>query len=709
LGNDSRVRFGVFELDIANGELRKQGKPVRLQPQPSKVLAALAARPGELVTRQELRHEIWDGTTFVDFEQGLNFCIRQIRLVLGDDPEKPQFIETIPRRGYRFIADTTPLQGIQTATKGKKNTVVAFAGTILGFSFLALAGFFVYRRNQPLLPEPSSWERITNFTDSATSPSLSPDGRMLTFLRGPDTFAGPGQVYVKLLPDGDPLQLTHDTFLKMSPVFSPRGSSIAYTVAIRWDTWEVPVLGGEPRPMFSNASGLTWIDDGHVLFSKIQSGRHMGLVAATEGRGDERYLYMPKDEGGMVHRSSLSPDGRWLLLAEMDSLHGWLPCRLVPFDRTSSGKPIGVPSAHCTSVAWSPDGHWMYFSSDAGGSFHIWRQRFPEGNPEQVTSGPTEEEGIAMAHDGRSFITSVGTAEGTVWLHDAGGDRQISSEGYAEAPSLSPDGTRLFYLARLRGRGHFSAGLYPNDDLWMVDLHTNRAAPLLSSFPVTGYSVAPDGQRVACSALDGAGKSHLWIAWIDRREPPKQISSRLSESEDIPIFASNGDLFYRGSDGASHYLYRIRKGENAAEKVIQDAIVEPQSVSPDGRWAVTQVALPESEVSRGVVAYPAQGGAPVQICRTLCFVNWTLDGKFIYIHLLGTSPSNEVGRTFVIQTRSGNAFPQLPSSGVQSESDLVTLPGAKTMEGTIFPGPDTTLYTFTKQSVHRNLYRISSH
>ena len=154
--------------------------------------------------------------------------------------------------------------------------------------------------------------------------------------------------------------------------------------------------------MLPNASGLTWIDDAHVLFSKIQSGRHMALVAASEGRADERYLYLPKDEGGMVHRSSLSPDGRWLLLAETDSLHGWLPCRLVPIDKTSSGQPIGVPSAHCTSVAWSPDGRWMYFSSDAGGSFHIWRQQFPEGNPEQVTPGPTEEEGIAMAHDGRS-------------------------------------------------------------------------------------------------------------------------------------------------------------------------------------------------------------------------------------------------------------------------------------------------------------------
>ena len=81
MSNNRRICFGVFELDLANAELRKDGKPVRLQLQPCKVLAELASRPGQLVSRQELKHGIWNGDTFVDFEQGLNFCVRQIRLV----------------------------------------------------------------------------------------------------------------------------------------------------------------------------------------------------------------------------------------------------------------------------------------------------------------------------------------------------------------------------------------------------------------------------------------------------------------------------------------------------------------------------------------------------------------------------------------------------------------------------------------------------
>lgn len=102
------IRFGLFELDPATGDLRREGRPVRLQPQPARVLALLASRPGEVVTREELRQEIWNDGTFVDFERGLNFCISQIRTALNDSADSPRFIETLPRRGYRFIAPVAP-------------------------------------------------------------------------------------------------------------------------------------------------------------------------------------------------------------------------------------------------------------------------------------------------------------------------------------------------------------------------------------------------------------------------------------------------------------------------------------------------------------------------------------------------------------------------------------------------------------------------
>ena len=149
----------------------------------------------------------------------------------------------------------------------------------------------------------------------------------------------------------------------------------------------------------------------------------------------------------------------------------WLPCRLVPFDGSSAGTPVGPAPAQCTDAAWSPDGKWMYFSANTGSGVHIWRQRFPDGTPEQVTFGVTEEEGIHFAPDGRSFVTSIGTSQSTVWVHDSRGDRQITSEGFAFLPSISPDGKKLYYLVRAGGVRNWISG-----GLWVADLDIRDSA-----------------------------------------------------------------------------------------------------------------------------------------------------------------------------------------------------------------------------------------
>src|SRR5579872_1497883 len=100
-GCNPRLRFGAFEANVATGELSKNGRRVRLQPQAFKLLALLLERQGELVSREEMYRSLWGGDTFVNFDQGLNFAIKNIRLALGDDADRPRFVETLPRRGYR--------------------------------------------------------------------------------------------------------------------------------------------------------------------------------------------------------------------------------------------------------------------------------------------------------------------------------------------------------------------------------------------------------------------------------------------------------------------------------------------------------------------------------------------------------------------------------------------------------------------------------
>jgi DNA-binding winged helix-turn-helix (wHTH) protein/tetratricopeptide (TPR) repeat protein len=122
----TRLRFGSFELDPRSGELRKNGELVRLPPQPFKVLSLLARRSGDVVTRSEIREQIWSDVTFVDFDQGLNFCVRQIREALGDDAGAPQYIETLPRRGYRFLLPVDSPEPSLAPTSATRMIVLPF-------------------------------------------------------------------------------------------------------------------------------------------------------------------------------------------------------------------------------------------------------------------------------------------------------------------------------------------------------------------------------------------------------------------------------------------------------------------------------------------------------------------------------------------------------------------------------------------------------
>jgi len=133
---DQQLQFADFRLDIESGELRQNGRVVPLERQPAIVLARLAASAGQLVTREDLAAAIWGTDTHVNFDDGLNYCIRQIRAALGDDPKSPQFIATIPRRGYRFIAAVTAAP--QPARRSMRSAVVA-AGVAAALALIAMA------------------------------------------------------------------------------------------------------------------------------------------------------------------------------------------------------------------------------------------------------------------------------------------------------------------------------------------------------------------------------------------------------------------------------------------------------------------------------------------------------------------------------------------------------------------------------------------
>jgi eukaryotic-like serine/threonine-protein kinase len=274
--------------------------------------------------------------------------------------------------------------------------------------------------------------------------------------------------------------------------------------------------------LLSNASGLTWLDPGRFLFSEQDGkGAHMGIVTARDNRADYRQIYFPPHERSMAHFSYAPPDGKWALVAEMDPI--WHPCRVVPLDASSAGREVG-PSGQCTSAAWSPDGKWMYFGAEVDGSHHLWRQRFPRGDPEQITHGPTQEDGVAVAPDGRSLITSIGIERGAIWIHDSQGERSLHLEGYLEGMHVRPlssvrfssDGKSIFYLMRRDSPQSPS-------ELWRTDLESGKHEVVLHGVSIREYDLSSDDREVVFSTQSSGKVLQIWLAPLDRSFPPKLV------------------------------------------------------------------------------------------------------------------------------------------------------------------------------------------
>jgi eukaryotic-like serine/threonine-protein kinase len=600
------------------------------------------------------------------------------------------------------------------ATSGRRHTSlgrrVRVAATVTVMLVSAGAATFYLVTPTVAVTSPSEYIQLTNFSDSATAPSLSPDGRMVTFKRGGDSFLGPGQIFVKLLPNGESVQLTTSAGRKYGPVFTPDGTRVVYTdvASGQWDTWTVPVLGGQPVRLLPNASGLTWIADHLVLFSEIKSGLHMGIVTATDSRAASREIYIDPDEHAMAHYSYLSPDGRSVLVVEMTGVHAFTqPCRLVPFDGSSSGRQVGPPGT-CLSAAWSPDGRWMYFAAVVQGASHLWRQRFPDGAPEQITFGPLEEEGIAVAPDGRSLVTSIGMRRSAVWIHDAAGERAIVSEGYASAPRLSRDGTRVFYLFVrdwwLAAGGWLTAAA----DLRSVDLATGKSDTLLSGQSVTAYALSHDEKEVAFTTTNADDQSQIWLAPLDRRTPPRLIV----DNGDQVSFGAPGELLFR-SLATGNALARIKTDGTRLERIPTVSFLNKGDVSPDGEWVIIHAPATSDHPVLETLAVPIRGGVPRTVCRTdadTCTAGWSPDGRFFYVGSdRKTSPSFP-RRTFAIPVPAGEALPDLSAGGIEDLKRAASAPGARTIEeGLISPGSDPSTYVFTRTDSQRNLFRIPLH
>jgi len=715
----SIYRFENFELDCSRFELRQNGKLLRVERKPMELLILLASREGRLVRREEMAERLWSSEVFVDTEHGINTAIRKLRYLLRDDSENPRFIQTVTGLGYRFVAPVSriedlPAKPVQSQAEGgvAGKPVEKIATTVLPAQrnalswylgvgacvVLVLGGVGLYRlRHRPLEVR---YAQLTDFTDSAVSPVLSPDGRMVAFIRGSEPFLTSDQIYVKMLPNGEAKRVTDDSRPKYGLAFSPDGSEIAYTVleSSGFSTYEVSALGGEPQLLLKNAAGLVWLDPQRLLFSEIKTGIHLGVVTATLTGAGKREIYFPAHERGMAHYSFPSPDRRWALVVEMNGNGDWAQCRLIGLEGQNSSRPVG-PEGACTSAGWSTDGDWMYFTAVVAGQSHIWRQHFQGGEPEQITFGPTEEEGLAVEPDGQALITSVGVRESAIWMHDRSGDRQLSSEGEVVGwplPVFSPDAAILYYLLR-RGEG---AGA----ELWRTEVDSGKSEAVFPGIPMTAFDLSPDGKRVVYTTRPQGGTNQLWVASLDRSSSATKLDISGARS---PHFGPRGQILFQHVEGNVNYLEQVSPDGSHRAKVLPYPIVELQSVSPGRLWITAAVPKANDNNLPAILAIPLDGGAPRRICTSYCFASWSTDGKFLFVPVEERSRTSP-GRSLAIPLGPRESLPELPAGGIAPLAEPSVVPGAVSVDRfDLVPGKDPEHYAWVSATVHRNLYRIS--
>ena len=715
-------RFGDFVLDLETGFLRRNGQDVPLRPKSFDVLTYLVVHHGKLVTKNELVEAVWPDTAVTD--NSLSQCLFEIRRALDDDSQIA--IRTVARRGYVFDMPVSMVFGGRQAMDGADRQLMVTTSErpaarsrqwiVGGVVLVSLAGVIAVLALRGARSTTGSLEppvQLTNFNDSAVEPALSHDGRVLVFVRNGNfgTIAAPrGQVYVKVLPNGEPVQLTHDSGTKGYPIFTPDDSRIVYTTlapGLSWESAQIPVLGGTPQRFLPNASGVVWIDDRRLVYSTIMSGIHMGIASSTESRSEYREIYFPDRDNGMAHRSAPSPDGKSLLVVEMKA-GTWLPCRLMPADGSSVGRPVSPPDAQCTTAAWSPDSRWMYFSSNAGGAFHIWRQRYPDGMPEQITFGPTEQEGTAPTADGKYLITSMGLQQSSIWLHDAGGERRLTDEGYVTQPAMSPADARMFYLVRTQASRAQTSG-----ELWSVDVNSGNRQRVLPGVLMANYSLSHDGRTVVFSSSGNEAGDGIWIADVERRTPPRRLVRGI---ELRAFFGAPGEIVYTGEDS---HLYRMKEDGSAIDMISSDPVAYLSTVSPDGRWAV--VIRPQSANGVGTTSLAfmsLRGETSFDVCNDDCSVGprsflivppftWNSEGTQMFVNLVHFGQGTT--RTVVLPYKSNVSPSALWPKGLRLEKEVPANPGAKVINAqNTFPasGSDAATYLSWRGATQSNLYRV---
>jgi Tol biopolymer transport system component/DNA-binding winged helix-turn-helix (wHTH) protein len=592
------IRFDSFDLSIETGELRKNGVRLKLSGQPIQVLILLVACPGELVTREELQRKLWSGHSFGDFEHGLNAAVNRLRETLGDSTAEPKYIETVPRRGYRFIGLQDPVPSAKVGTEPPKpepeppkprrwklTAAIAVAVFVMAGLLYPVIEPRVEKLARLLELQRLSVVPLTALPGTVTSPTFSPDGSQVAFVWDGGTRGAGFDLYVKTIGSDAPVRLTHHPARSLSAVWSPDGRGIATLRTAGEDDsgiYLVSPTGGPERRLVPGGSHIQFYN--HLTWSP--DGKYLAFISFLPDSSDLQLFMLPLDTlqptlvktgCGSVSSPSFSPLGTYLAWVCFDSPNS----KSLHLLRRSDGSLTQIlkQAGGIDSIAWSGDESRIVLSSLGD----LWE--------------------VSVARPGRAWRLPFG--HDVVWL----------------AANLAAH--RLAY-----------AQMRINVNIWRLDLHGSPPQPrelVTSSRRQIAPSISPDGRRIAFES-DRTGGNEVWVCDADGSNA-LQLTSFGIRGTGTPRWSPDGKLIAFdsriGGSGDESKIYLVDPNGSAPRKLnidLRDSSVP--SWSRDGRWIYFTHG---SAFDSSIWKVPSEGGHATQVVQSPAFLQMeSPDGQYLY-------------------------------------------------------------------------------
>jgi Tol biopolymer transport system component/DNA-binding winged helix-turn-helix (wHTH) protein len=663
-------QFGVFELNPHTRELRRSGVKLKVQDQPLQVLLILLEHPGEVVTREEIQKRLWHENTYVDFDNAINSAVRKLRDALCDSADNPRFIETLARRGYRFIAPVNAPVAIQPVRspgpEGRQrripihrplwvvlSVVTAF---VVGAGSFYRSYFEQSRIASDGLPPPTP---LTSYPGFQWSPSFSPDGTRVAFTWSEPGKHGPG-IYVRLIGPTDPVRLTAGEGTDFGPAWSPDGRWIAFLRAkgpFESSVMLIPSLGGTARELArlqldasrfifhpawtASPPFLTWSSDGKWLLAleqrgldwparvtrvrivriSVDSGEKSPFLFALDAdqkRHKERPPFMSGEEGLAV-----SPDGKKLAFIHTGDPNTGLYWVTLTNQMMPAGPAISLhfDMSLCRGITWDADGRSLIVSSDRRGSFELWRVPVSRSaEPSRINLSDDMPIDLAVSKSGQRLAYTHFSLDSNIWRVDLTDGRVKDAAAFITStrnefqPSYSADGRRIAFESSRSG----------NKEVWVSDADGSHAVQLTSFGNALSGTPrwSPDGQHIAFDS-NSAGQ---WNIYVIHSEGGKPIRFTWGSGSKIRAsWSHDGKWIYYCASGESGPQIWKKVATGGAEIQITKNGGCNQMESRDGRYLYYL-----NSGNNALCRVPAAGGEEVQLAKLAPEAEFTLGKRGVY-------------------------------------------------------------------------------